>query len=68
MNYDHLVNMANQIAAYYEPYPRETAMAGITNHLQRFWAPALRTEILALPPDQETRLHPLLREALIRLR
>jgi formate dehydrogenase subunit delta len=43
---DDLVRMANQIAAFFEPYPEEEAIAGITEHLQKFWDPSMRTALI----------------------
>ena len=37
-----LVRAANQIAAFYAPYPREEALAGIAEHVQKFWEPRMR--------------------------
>lgn len=48
MNIDLLVRMANQIAAYFDSEPEaETAIAGIANHLQRFWDPRMRQALYA---------------------
>jgi formate dehydrogenase subunit delta len=37
MKTGHMVHMANQIAAYFASYPREEAVTGIADHLQKFW-------------------------------
>jgi formate dehydrogenase subunit delta len=47
MNQHHLATMANQIGAFFLSYPdREEARAEIATHLQRFWAPRMRTQLL----------------------
>ena len=47
MNQHHLATMANQIGAFFLSYPdREEAKAEIATHLQRFWAPRMRTQLL----------------------
>jgi formate dehydrogenase subunit delta len=48
MNIERLVQMANDIAGYFssEPEHRE-AVAGVVNHLQKFWDPAMRKQIIA---------------------
>jgi formate dehydrogenase subunit delta len=47
MNLHHLATMANQIGAFFLSYPdREEAKAEIATHLQRFWAPRMRTQLL----------------------
>jgi formate dehydrogenase subunit delta len=45
MNRDHMLHDANQIALFFESYPREEAIAGIADHLKKFWAPRMRREI-----------------------
>jgi formate dehydrogenase subunit delta len=32
-----LVRMANEIAAFFKPYPEAEAVAGIRNHIHAFW-------------------------------
>jgi formate dehydrogenase subunit delta len=32
-----MVHMANQIAQFFASYPREEAVAGVADHIQRFW-------------------------------
>ena len=42
--------MANQIADFYKPYPREEAVAGVAEHIRSFWEPRMRkglSEIVA---------------------
>jgi formate dehydrogenase subunit delta len=36
-----LIRMANQIAAYFEAYPRTEALDGISNHIRSFWNPRM---------------------------
>ena len=44
-----LAKMANQIAGFFAVEPeRALAVAGVAGHLQRFWEPRMRREILAL--------------------
>jgi formate dehydrogenase subunit delta len=37
MNADHMIHNANQIALYFAAYPREEAVAGVADHLKKFW-------------------------------
>ena len=69
MKFDKLITMANQIGGFFEAMPdREQAVADTANHLQKTWEPRMRREILAcLGTAEETRLKPLVREALRRL-
>lgn len=42
-----LINMANRIGAFFEAMPdREEALQGIAGHLQRFWEPRMRIQLL----------------------
>jgi len=46
MNIDNLVTMANQIGTFFSSFPdREEAQAGIATHIERYWAPRMRTQL-----------------------
>ncbi len=48
MSIEHLVRMANDIADYFRSEPdRGLAVAGISNHIKKFWDPRMRRQILA---------------------
>ncbi len=48
MDLANLIVMANRIGDFFEAQPdRDEALAGIADHLRKFWAPRMRTEILA---------------------
>lgn len=47
MNAERLVEMANDIAAFFQTEPRTEAIAGVTAHLRRFWEPRMRKGIIA---------------------
>jgi formate dehydrogenase subunit delta len=48
MHIDTLVRMANQIGAFFVAMPdRGEALEGIAQHLQKFWEPGMRRELLA---------------------
>ena len=48
MNADRLVQMANQISQFFESQAdREGAVAGVLDHLKRFWDPRMREAIVA---------------------
>ena len=42
-----VLRMANQIAAFFAPYPEADAVAGVLDHIEKFWAPSQRKELLA---------------------
>ena len=47
MNIEHLVRMANDIGAFFAAEPsREEAARAVLNHIQRFWDPRMRREML----------------------
>jgi len=45
MRTEHLVHMANQIAAFFGAYPEAEAVEGVAAHLRQFWEPRLRAEL-----------------------
>ena len=48
MSIEHLVRMANDIADYFHSEPdRGLAVAGVSNHMKKFWDPRMRRQILA---------------------
>ncbi len=66
MQSEDLVRMANQIAQFFAVYPEEDAVDGVREHLEKFWPPAMRKELVAIvdglvPP--EVPLHPLVLKA-----
>lgn len=65
MNVERLTYMANQIGKFFAHKPEEEAVAGIEDHLRKFWDPRMRAAILA--GDGEG-LDPLARAAVERLR
>ena len=47
MSDDHLVKMANDIAAFFHGEPnREEAVGGIVNHIQKFWTRRMRERLV----------------------
>ncbi len=44
---EHLVAMANDIADYFRPQGREEAIAGIANHIKRYWTVRMRQKLNA---------------------
>jgi formate dehydrogenase subunit delta len=47
MSPDRLITMANQIGKYFASQPRLDPVAGIANHLRKFWDPSMRKAIVA---------------------
>ena len=49
---DHLVRMANDIGNFFRAEPvREDAIAGIANHIDKFWTKSMRRKIAAHGED-----------------
>jgi|LakMenE01Jun11ns_1017448.scaffolds.fasta_scaffold9876290_2 formate dehydrogenase subunit delta len=43
-----IVQMANQIGDFFQPYPPERRAEGIRNHLRTYWDPRMREELLEM--------------------
>ncbi len=43
---DDLVRVVNQISQNFSHYPHDEAVSAIANHLRRFWAPSMRSQLL----------------------
>lgn len=65
MSPDKLAYMANQIGKFFAHQPHDKAVAAINDHIQKFWDPRMRAEILA--HLNAVRLDPPVREAVERL-
>ncbi len=52
MSPDKLVMMANQIASFFETLPNEDAAAGTAEHINQFWEPRMRRELLRLMDEE----------------
>ena len=59
-----LVRMINQIADFFDAYPEPEAIAGVTEHLRKFWDPSMRRQLLIARESLHDRLHPVARRAL----
>ncbi|CAN1500449.1 Formate dehydrogenase, delta subunit [Methylophilaceae bacterium] len=59
MDIQRLISMANQIGDFYESYPDQSqAQQGIAEHINRFWALAMRQQIAHYVSEQAgTGLH-----------
>ena len=62
-----MVHNANQIALFFASYPREEAIAGVTDHLKKFWERRVRDQIVKYVAQGGTGLHELVLEAVKRL-
>jgi formate dehydrogenase subunit delta len=67
MESENMIHMANQIALFFASYPRDEAVAGVTDHLQKFWEPRMRKQIVEYVAHGGSGLHELALEAVKRL-
>jgi formate dehydrogenase subunit delta len=45
MQAERLVYMVNQIGDFFKSYPHDQAVAGIADHVRKFWEPRMRKQI-----------------------
>lgn len=68
MSAEHLVQMANDIAHFFASEPRhDDAVAGVANHIHKFWDPRMRRQIEKHLAEGGDGLEPLAREAIAQL-
>lgn len=66
-NAEHLVSMANDIGNYFRSQARDEAVAGIANHIKRYWTPRMRQKLNAYVAQGHGGLDELPRAAVDRL-
>jgi formate dehydrogenase subunit delta len=62
-----MVHMANQIAQFFASYPHEEAVAGVADHLKKFWEKRMRQQLHDYVAHGGSGLNPLVLEAEKRL-
>jgi formate dehydrogenase subunit delta len=65
---DRLVYMANQIGKFFTAQGHERTVAGVSEHIRKFWDPRMRRRIFAHLEAGGAGLDPDVREALERLK
>ena len=68
MKSEQMVHMANQIAQFFRSYPQEEAVAGVADHLKKFWERRMQAEMFAYVDGGGAGLDGLVLEAVARLR
>ena len=63
-----MIHMANQIALFFASYPKEEAVAGVADHLQKFWEPRMRQHLHKYVIGGGSGLHELILDAEKRLK
>jgi formate dehydrogenase subunit delta len=64
---ENMVHMANQIAQFFGAYPHEEAVAGVANHIAKFWEKRMRLQLHEYLAQGGSGLDELVREAAQRL-
>ncbi len=59
-----IIRMANQIAAFFEAYPRTEALDGIANHIKSFWNSRMRKQLAEYIDSGAEDLSPLVTAAI----
>ena len=67
MKADTLIRNVNQIALFFASYPREEGIAGVTDHLKKFWERRMKDQIVQYVSHGGAGLHELALEAVKRL-
>ena len=67
MTTEETVRMANQIAAFYGPYPHDEGVAGVLAHIKDVWEPRMKRELKAYVAGGGAGLEPLVLEAAAKL-
>jgi len=60
---EHMVHMANQIARFFSAYPHDEAVAGVADHIKKFWEPRMRTQLFDFVNAKGEGLEPLVLDA-----
>lgn len=60
MNVQRLITMANDIARYFASEPdHEAGVAGVSEHLRKFWTPRMCEQLIAHVDSQDEGLDPI---------
>mgnify|MGYP002621599752 CR=1 FL=1 len=57
-----IVRMANQIGTFFQSKPHREGVAGVAEHINKFWEPRMRRQLFAALDEGEAFL-PIVREA-----
>ena len=67
MKADLMVHNANQIALYFQSFPREEAIEGVLDHIMKFWERRMKDQLLDYVAKGGAGLHDLVLEAVKRI-
>lgn len=63
MSSDKIIRMANQIATFMESRPHDQGVSGLASHINDFWEPRMRAQLLAVLDAGGEGLRPLVLHA-----
>jgi formate dehydrogenase subunit delta len=63
MQAEHMVHNANGIAQYFASYPHDEAVAGVLDHIKKYWEKRMRAQIIDYVALGGAGLHELVLEA-----
>jgi hypothetical protein len=58
-----IVRMANQIGTFFQSKPHEQGVAGVADHINKFWEPRMRRQLFEFLDAGGEGLSPIVREA-----
>jgi formate dehydrogenase subunit delta len=67
MKPENMVHMANQIAQFFQSYPHDEAVHGVTTHIQKFWERRMKDQIKQYVAQGGSGLHELVLESVQKL-
>jgi formate dehydrogenase subunit delta len=68
MSPEKTIRMANQIATFFQSQGEDEAVAGVADHINSFWEPRMRTQLLEMLESGEAGFHPSVVAALPKIR
>ena len=68
MSPDKLVYMANQIATFFDSKPHDEGVAGIAEHINKFWDPRMRRQFFEMVDAGGAGMKPTVVEAAAKIR
>jgi formate dehydrogenase subunit delta len=63
MSHNKIVYMANQIATFFLSKPHDEALEGFAEHINKFWDPRMRRQLLTIIAEGGEGLRPIVLEA-----
>lgn len=63
-----IVRMANQIATFFKSKPHDEGVAGVAEHINKFWEPRMRRQFFEILDEGGQGLDPLAIEAAAKIR